>query len=175
MPSAVPRTDQVVTRIAVWLPQALIAMMFASLAQSENHHRTARQASAVVLALGGVLTLGTWATGPLVVTVFGGAKYHELDETIWLFTLLGSLLAMLQLSMLAGLARRTARRAVLLWTTIAADIAVVLATGQDMTPTRLVGTLACLAAAATALALWLTVRRPPAGTVPPPATEGVGS
>jgi O-antigen/teichoic acid export membrane protein len=164
----------VVTRVAVWLPQSVIALMFASLAESAHHHRTAQRASLVVLGLGTVLVAGTAATGPLVVTIFGGAKYHDLDHTMWLFALLGSLLAVLQLSVLAGLAQRTVRRAALLWTTVVADVAVVLATDDGATPTRLVVTLVSVAAAAAAIALWLTVRRPAVGTLlRRPAVEGV--
>lgn len=165
----------VVTRVSVWLPQAVIALMFASLAESGRHRRTARQASAVVLGLGALVVAGTAAVGPLVVTVFGGGKYHELDGTIWLFALLGALLAMLQLSMLAGLAQRTARRAALLWATVAADIVVVLATSRDANATRLVVTLVTVAATATAVALWLTLRGPVGAKQLPalPIVEGV--
>jgi O-antigen/teichoic acid export membrane protein len=164
----------VVTRISVWLPQAVVALMFASLAETERHRRTARRASAVVLGIGAVVTVGAAVMGPLVVTVFGGGKYHELDSTIWLYALLGSLLAMLQLSMLAGLAQRTARRAALLWATIVADITAVLATSQDATPTRLVVTLVTVAAIATVIAVWLTIRGPEATVaLRRPTVEGV--
>jgi O-antigen/teichoic acid export membrane protein len=164
----------VLTRMAVWLPQAVIAVMFASLAEVERHHRTARQASLVVLGLGAVGTLVTALAGPLVVTIVGGAKYHELDHRMWLFALLGSLLAILQLSMLAGLAQRTARRAALLWATVAADVAIVLGTGDSATPTRLVLTLVLVAGGSAAIALWLTVRRPVVGSLlRRPAIEGV--
>jgi O-antigen/teichoic acid export membrane protein len=153
----------VVTRAAVWLPQSIIALMFASLAESERHHHTARRASGVVLALGALIVLGTAAAGPLVVSVFGRGKYQDLDHTIWLFALFGTLLAVLQLSVLAGLAQRTARRAALLWATVAADVAVVLAVGADATPTRVVVALASITALSATVALWLTVRGPALG------------
>ena len=156
----------VVTRAAVWLPQSVVALMFASLAEEHRHHRTARQASAVVVAIGAVLVLGTAATGRLVVTVVGGAKYHRLDSVMWLFALLGALLAVLQLSVLAGLAQRTAKRSLLLWATVVLDLAIVLAAGDDMTPTRLVATLTAVAAVAAAAGSWLTVRAPRAPVQP---------
>jgi len=165
----------VVTRAAVWLPQSVIALLFASLAEPQRHRRTARQASSVVVVIGAVLVAGTAALGPLVVTVVGGAKYHRLDSTIWLFTLLGALLAVLQLSVLAGLAQRTARRALLLWATIAVDLAVVLAAGDQMTPTRLVVTLSAVAGAAAAVGLWVTVRASGSeAQLPAPAGQGSG-
>jgi O-antigen/teichoic acid export membrane protein len=150
----------VVTRAAVWLPQSVVTLMFASLADVATHGRTARRACAVVLSVGCVLVAGAAGLGTLVVTVVGGSRYHARDQHIWLFAMLGSLLAMLQLAMLAGLAQRTARRAGLLWLTVAADVIVVLATGDHVTPTRLVATLVTITAAAAVVGLWLTVRQP---------------
>lgn len=148
----------VTTRAAVWVPQAVIALMFASLAETEHHLRTARRASVVVLGLGAVLVLGTFLLGGPAVKVIGGSKYHDLDGYIWLFVLLGSLLAVVQLAVLAGLAQRRTRRALLLWVMIAADLLVVLATSHDITPKRLVVTLVVVAAIAGGAALALTVR-----------------
>lgn len=152
----------VVTRTALWLPQAVVALMFASLAETEGHRRAARRAAGVVAGIGGVLVAGTAVLGSLVVTVVGGSKYHSLDRHIWLFTTLGSLLAILQLAVLAGLAQRNARRAILLWVTIGTDVAVALSMGGDATPTRLVVALASVTAAAAAVSLGLTLRRAPA-------------
>jgi len=166
----------VVTRAAVWLPQSVVALMFASLAEEHRHQRTARRASAVVLAIGTLLVVGTAVLGRLVVTVVGGAKYHRLDSVTWLFALLGALLAMLQLSVLAGLAQRTAKRSLLLWATVVLDLAIVLAAGDDMTPTRLVVTLTAVAAVAATAGSWLTVRAPRAPVQPVlPAGHGPGA
>jgi O-antigen/teichoic acid export membrane protein len=156
----------VVTRSAVWLPQSVVALMFASLAEQDRHHRTARRASAVVLGIGAVVVAGTAVAGRLVVSVVGGAKYHRLDSAMWLFALLGALLAVLQLSVLAGLAQRTAKRSLLLWATGVLDVAIVLAAGDDMTPTRLVATLTAVTAAAAGVGAWLTVRAPRAAVQP---------
>jgi O-antigen/teichoic acid export membrane protein len=152
----------VVTRTALWLPQAVVALMFASLAEPEGHQRAARRAAGVVAGIGGVLVAGTAALGSLVVTVVGGSKYHGLDQQIWLFAVLGSLLAILQLAVLAGLAQRNARRAILLWITIGADVTVALIMGGNATPTRLVVTFASVTGVAAAVSLRLTLRRAPA-------------
>ena len=116
----------VITRAALWLPQSVVALMFASLAQQTRHELTARRAIAVVAGLGALAVVGTAALAPLVVTVVGGSRYHGLDSIAWLFALLGALLAMVQLAVLAGLAQRRVRRAALLWLTIAADVTLVL-------------------------------------------------
>jgi O-antigen/teichoic acid export membrane protein len=148
----------VTTRAAVWVPQAVIALMFASLSESEQHLRTARRASAVVLGLGAALVLGTFVLGEPAVKVIGGSKYHDLDGYIWLFVLLGSLLALVQLAVLAGLAQRRTRRVLVLWLMIGADLVAVLTTSDGITPQRLVVTLVAVAAVAGAAALALTVR-----------------
>jgi O-antigen/teichoic acid export membrane protein len=149
----------VITRAALWLPQSVVVLMFASLAEEHRHRSTARRATVVVAALGVVVVAGTAALGPLVVTVVGGSKYRQLDGVAWLFALLGALLALVQLAVLAGLAQRRVRRAALLWLTIAADLGVVLATSAQATPTRLVVTLVLVTTATAALAVLLTVRQ----------------
>ncbi|MDQ2749163.1 MAG: hypothetical protein M3Y44_06520 [Actinomycetota bacterium] len=149
----------VVTRAVLWLPQSVVVLMFASLAETQRHRATARRAVVVVAALGLVMVAGTLALGPLVVTVVGGDKYHQLDGAIWLFAVLGALLALVQLAVLAGLAQRRVRRATLLWLTIAADLGVVLATSAHATPTRLVVTLVVVTSAAAVAAVLLTLRQ----------------
>jgi hypothetical protein len=96
----------------------------------------------------------------VVVGVVGGSKYHQLDGVIWLFALLGSLLSLVQLAILAGLAQRRTGRVALLWGTIVIDLAIVLGIGHVSEPGQLVTTLAAIAAGAAAVALWLSLRRP---------------
>lgn len=164
----------VVTRAAVWLPQSVVMLLFASLAQSHNHRAAARTASIAVLGLGALGVGGTAVLGTLVVSVAGGSKYHRLDSTIWLFALLGALLAVLQLAVLAGLSQRNPRRAGLLWATIVIDLVVVMSTGHDATPTRLVVTLVSVSALSACTSLWLTLRQPVAAAGQEPG-EYVGS
>jgi O-antigen/teichoic acid export membrane protein len=155
----------VITRAAVWLPQSAVLLMFASLAQREHHHSSARRAALVVAGLGGGIVAVSALFGRLLVTIVGGPRYHELDGDAWLFALLGASLALLQLSVMAGLAQRRTRRATLLWVTIAADGGIVLATSAHATPTRLVVTLVAVTAAAATVSVFVTVRQavPPDG------------
>jgi O-antigen/teichoic acid export membrane protein len=149
----------VITRAALWLPQSVVMLLFASLAEEQHTRSTARRASVVVGVLGAMVVVGTAALGPLIVSIVGGHKYHQLDGAAWLFALLGALLALVQLAVLAGLAQRRVRRAALLWLTIAADLAVVLATSAHATPTRLVVTLVLVTTVTAAVAVVLTVRQ----------------
>jgi O-antigen/teichoic acid export membrane protein len=150
----------VVTRATVWLPQSVVLLLFASLADRSAHTVAARRAAAAVCGLGAATVAVCAALGPLAVTVVGGGKYHELDGVMWLFALLGALLAVVQLAVLAGLAQRNPRRAALLWGTIGTDLVAVLVTGNAQTPTRLVATLCAVTAAAAVAAAWLLWRQP---------------
>ncbi|HEU5266201.1 MAG TPA: hypothetical protein VFU35_05850, partial [Jatrophihabitans sp.] len=105
----------VVTRATLWLPQSVIMILFASLAAADTHHAAARRAAQIVVAVGALCVAGAAVLGPLIVTVVGGSKYHALDHRVWLYALLGALLALLQLALLAGLAQRNPRRAALIW------------------------------------------------------------
>lgn len=149
----------VISRAALWLPQSVALIMFASLADSAHHRASARRAVLGVAAVGVLAVLATALLGPLVVAVVGGSRYHVLDSHAWLFALLGSLLALVQLAVLAGLAQRRVGRAALLWCTVVADLGAVLLTSHDMTSTRLVATLTAVASASAAVAVALTVRR----------------
>lgn len=150
----------VITRAALWLPQSLVLLMFAGLAEgAARSPGTARRAVGVVAGLGVLTVAATGALGAVAVSIVGGARYHALDDQAWLFALLGSLLALVQLGVLAGLAQRLIRRTLLLWATIAADVVAVLATSDDMTPTRLVVTLAIVTSGAAAAAVVVTARQ----------------
>jgi hypothetical protein len=150
----------IVTRAALWLPQSVVMVMFASLATAGTHRAPARRAAAVVVGLGACCVAGCWGLGGVVVDVAGGPSYHRLNSTVWLFALLGAVLAVLQLAVLAGLAQRRSRRTGLLWLTLAADLILVLGCGYVNTPTELVTTLVSIGAVTAGVALWLIVAQP---------------
>ena len=158
----------VLTRATLWLPQSVVLLLFASLSEQHRHRAAARRAAVTVLGFGALVVAGTALLGPLAVSVAGGRRYHQLDSTIWLWALLGGLLAVVQLAVLAGLAQRNRRRAAVLWATVAADLVAVLVVGGQATPTRLVTTLLVVTAVAAVVALWMTLRQPaePAGHGP---------
>lgn len=153
----------VVTRAALWLPQSMILLLFASLSESHRHREAARRATAVVATLGAVVVAGCVVLGGLVVAVVGGNRYRELNDTVWLFAALGAMLAFVQLSVLAGLAQRNRRRTTLLWATVVLDVVVVLSMGSDTTTTKLVVALLVATTVAAVAASWTTLRQDVAG------------
>ncbi len=121
----------VVTRATLWLPQAVAVLMFASFTDHHRHRRAYAQAVALVALIGTVTVTGVLVLGRLAVSIVAGARYHVLDTSIWLYAVLGVSLAVLQLSIVAGLALRRPGRIALIWAVAAADIALVLGTQPD--------------------------------------------
>ena len=149
----------VVTRAALWLPQSVVTIMFASLAESHNHGAAARRTAAIVAGIGAFAVIATATLSPIMVIAIGGSKYKSLDASLWLFALLGALLALVQLSIMAGLAQRRVARTALVWATIVADICVVLSVGAHQTPRGIVAILVVITACAAALATFALLRR----------------
>jgi O-antigen/teichoic acid export membrane protein len=159
----------VLTRSTLWLPQSVVLLLFASLAQAQHYRRTARQATAALVAIGVLSVAGTAVLAPVLVSIIGGSRYHGLDSIAWLFALLGAELSLIQFGVLAALAQRRVRRAALVWATIAADLITVLSQQSQMTTERLVTTLVVVTAVAALAATALTLRQ-----VVAPEGHGVG-
>ena len=136
----------VVTRVALWLPQTVVGVLFAGLARAHEHAATARRCAALVAGLGAATTIGTAVLGRLVVSIVGGAQFHALDSTIWLFALSGSLLSLVQVALLAGLAQRRTRQVTAIWLTLAADVALAFALSGGTSATGLAAILTGVAA-----------------------------
>lgn len=147
----------IVTRAALWLPQSVVTVLFASLATEREHGAGARRAVLAVGAVSLAIVAGTAAFGHEVVLSAGGRRYASLDHVVWLFAALGALLALVQLAVLAGLARRRIRRTILLWGTAAADCTVALA-AANLTPARLITLFVGVTSVAAAVAVTITLR-----------------
>jgi len=124
--SAVYAAGSVLTRIALWLPQSVASVLFASLTKPEGHRSVYLRAVAALSVLGLVEIAGTWVLKSLVVTIVGGGKYPELSSDIWLFAMLGAMLSVIQFSLAAGLATRSIQFVAVLWLTVAGDVVALL-------------------------------------------------
>ncbi len=165
----------VVSRAALWLPQSVALIVFASLADPARHRDSTRRAAAIVGGIGVVCVVGCALLGPLVVSVVGGAKYHAIDGYVWQFALLGVLLALFQFSVIAGLAQRSNRRTALVWLALVAYLAVLLPASSSMTTHRLITSVDLIAAVACVIALAIALgHRTPATVVEEVLSEDAG-
>ena len=73
--------------------------------------------------LGVVATLGAWLLSGLALVFVGGKDYSEIQSQLWLFAVLGTVLAMLQLLVYSVLARQGQRSVYLVWAALVALVA----------------------------------------------------
>jgi O-antigen/teichoic acid export membrane protein len=124
--SAVYAAGSVLTRIALWLPQSVASVLFASLTRPDTHRELYGRAVAGLAGLGALEVLGTTVLSGFVTSIVGGGKYPQLGNDIWLFAVLGALLSVVQFTLVAGLAARNVTIVATLWLTVAAECALVL-------------------------------------------------
>ena len=113
----------IMAKVMLFLPQFVVIIAFPDMATPESRRR------ALVLSLGAVGVVGVLAvvaakvlSGVAMVFV-GGAEFGEVEDRLWLFALLGTVLAMLQLQVYAVLARQARRSVLLVWAALVVIVA----------------------------------------------------
>jgi len=124
--AAVYAAGSVLTKAALWVPQSVASVLFASLTDQARHRSVFLRAVGGLALLGAALTAGSALLGGLVAIVVGGNRYPQLGHQIWLFAALGSCLAIIQFTLVAGLAMRRTRVVALIWACIIAEAVAVL-------------------------------------------------
>ena len=142
--AAVYAAGSVLTKASLWLPQSVANVLFASLTDAERHHRVFARAAAGIAALGLAIVTGSWLLSALVTDVVGGGRYPQLRADAWLFALLGCCLALLQFTLVAGLAVRSLAVTVLIWATVAGEAVLVLSLGPHPSVRLVIGLMAGL-------------------------------
>lgn len=109
----------IMAKVMLFLPQFVVVIAFPDMATPEGRHRALVRSLVAVAALG-VLAIGAAKLLSGVAMVFvGGADFGEVEDLLWQFALLGTLLAMLQLQVYAVLARQARRSVLLVWAALA--------------------------------------------------------
>lgn len=141
--AAIYAAGSILTKATLWLPQSVANVLFASLTDSERHHRVFARAVLSIAGLAAVLTAGCWLLGSLAAAIVGGNKYPQLGQQIWLFAVLGGCLAVVQFTLVAGLAVREVGVTALIWLTVLAEAVGVLSLGGQPSVREVVSTV-CL-------------------------------
>ena len=110
----------ILTKAVLFLPQFVIVTAFPAMSTPGERRRALMRSLALVLALGVVCTLGALVLSDIAMIFIGGSEYSDVEDRIWLFAILGTLLAMLQLLVYAVLARQGGRSTALFWVALAA-------------------------------------------------------
>lgn len=153
----------ILTKAVLFLPQFVIVTAFPAMSTPTERRRALVRSLVMVLALGVVCTLGALMLSDVAMIFIGGDDYSDVENRIWLFAILGTLLAMLQLLVYAVLARQGGRSTALFWMAL---IALSLAATAITTLNQLVVTVALIdgvvLAALMGLSLWRLSRQQPA-------------
>ena len=124
----------VFAKVAFWLPQGVGVVLLPRLADATSRTRAVRRAVGVVAALGAALTLGAALLGSRAIALIGGSAYGAgLGGAVWLFALLGTLLAVAQLLLYSGIAAADGVAVVAVWSAAVAEcvaVEVLAATGR---------------------------------------------
>ena len=146
----------ILTKAMLFLPQFVVVVAFPSMATAGQRVVALTRSLGAIALLGLVGTLGCVVLPRVALVFIGGEDFAEITDQLWLFALLGTVLAMLQLLVYSVLARRGRRSSLLFWAALVAMVAVG-ATADSLTGlvARVVAVDAALLLVLLGLSLWL--------------------
>jgi O-antigen/teichoic acid export membrane protein len=127
----------IVSRAVMFLPQFVVVVAFPSMSTGLNPVRALISSTTLVGGLGGACVLGTAVLPDLVLVFAGGQEYAEVSGLLWVFALLGTCTAILQLLVYSVLARQGVLSMALVW--VALLVVVGLASTMASTVSGLLG------------------------------------
>ncbi|QZY27907.1 lipopolysaccharide biosynthesis protein [Nocardioides coralli] len=149
----------ILTKAMLFLPQFVVVVAFPSMVETAQRASTLSRSLGVIAGLGALGTLGCALLPELALVFIGGGEFASILDRLWLFALLGTVLAMLQLLVYSVLARQGRRSSVLLWLALTAML-VVGSTAETLAGlvVRVIVVDATLLAVLLALSAWLLRR-----------------
>lgn len=118
----------IMAKVMLFLPQFVVVVAFPDMASPASRRRALVRSLLLVAALGVAMVVAARVLSGLAMVFVGGAEFGEVEDLLWVFAVLGTLLAMLQLQVYAVLARQGRRTAVVVWAALAAVVALALRT-----------------------------------------------
>lgn len=161
----------IMAKVMLFLPQFVVIIAFRDMATQKSRRRALVRSLTAVGVVGVIAVVAAELLSGVAVILVGGAEFGEVEGTLWLFALLGTVLAMLQLQVYAVLATQARRSVLLLW---AALLVIVLLSLRADSIIGLVGIVvgvdAVLLVVLTVASLRLT-KQPTPPTPDPPRTR----
>lgn len=118
----------IMAKVMLFLPQFVVVIAFPAMATPENRQRALIRSLLAVAALGAVFIAAAKVLSGVAMVFIGGSEFEEVEDLLWQFALLGTVLALLQLQVYAVLARQARRSVLLVWTALAVVVALGLRT-----------------------------------------------
>lgn len=116
----------IITKAVVFLPQFVITVAFPDMVE-RGERRALRITVAVVAGLGALTVVGVAILAPVAVSFVGGAEYSAVENRLWLFAVLGTLLALVNVFVFRALATSAAHREWWVWGAVVVVLAASLA------------------------------------------------
>ncbi|RHW25125.1 polysaccharide biosynthesis protein [Nocardioides immobilis] len=96
----------IVTKAVLFLPQFAVVILFPSMSTAGESRAAVLRGLAFLTGIGVACVAGAYLLSDLALVFIGGDEYDDVQGRLWLFAALGGLLAVLQLLVYAGLAKR---------------------------------------------------------------------
>ena len=154
----------IMTKAVLFLPQFVVVVTFPAMSTPHERSRALVRGLVMVSGIGVVAVAGAFLLSPIAMIFVGGGQYSDIESKLWLFAVLGTVLAMLQLLVYAVLARQGRRSVYAPWAALV--LVVVLGLGCDSLEALLAVVVAVdvlLLAVLLAISLYLARRARPAG------------
>jgi O-antigen/teichoic acid export membrane protein len=110
----------IVVKTVLFLPQFVVVVAFPSLSSERTRERVLLGSLAVVAATGLLCAAGAKVLSSLALVFVGGHQYAAVQDQLWLFAIVGTVLAMLQLLVYSVVARQARRSVYALWAALVA-------------------------------------------------------
>ena len=149
----------ILAKAVLFLPQFVTVVAFPSMAASGSRQHLHLTALVAVLGIGAAATVGASTWSGLAIAFIGGQAYAGLEPIIWVFAVVGTVLAMIQLMVYSVVARQHRRAVLALW----AGLVVVAGLGPVADSVRFLVTGVVLVDACVLVVLLLASPRKPAG------------
>jgi O-antigen/teichoic acid export membrane protein len=114
----------ILTKAVLFLPQFVVVIAFPSMSRRGSDRRTHLVGLVLVMAIGAVTVAGVATLSGLALVFIGGPQYAALQDRLWMFAALGTVLAMLQLMVYDVVARQHQRMVLVVWAALAALVCV---------------------------------------------------
>lgn len=110
----------ILTKAVLFLPQFVVIVSFPSMSSGEGRRKALKVSVLGVAALGVLSTLAAAVLPSLALVFVGGGAFDGVKPYLWLFALVGTALAMLQLLLFSELARQGRRASWFIWSALVA-------------------------------------------------------
>ena len=109
----------ILTKAMLFLPQFVVVVAFPAMSTAHERRQALIRGLTLILALGAAGVLACALLPQLALVFIGGSEYAEVQDLLWLFAVLGTVLSLLQLLIYSVLARQGTKSVYLVWFALA--------------------------------------------------------